>query len=61
MAGMNDLQVMFRMLRPAPKPGRDHLTVFREFVHQLERVSKKNEARETRPARKDSGRKSRKR
>ena len=57
---MDDLQVMFRMLRPAPKP-RDHLTVFREFVHQLERVSKKNEARETRPARKDGGRKSRKR
>ena len=58
---MDDLQVMFRMLRPVPRLRRDHLTVFREFVHQLERVSKKNEARDAKPARKDSGRKSRKR
>jgi hypothetical protein len=48
-----------RSLRPAPKRKndrkRDHLTVFREFLSHLDRVSKQNAARDVKAVRKAKG------
>ena len=58
---MDSLHSMMRSLRPAPKrkhePKRDHLTVFREFLSHLDRVSKQNAARDVKAVRKARGRK----
>ncbi len=54
---MDTLHSMMRSLRPAPKRKRDHMTVFREFLSHLDRVSKANDAREVKAVRKARGRK----
>ncbi|HWV53570.1 hypothetical protein [Pseudorhodoplanes sp.] len=54
---MDSLHSVMRSLRPAQKRKRDHLTVFREFLSHLDRVSKANDAREGKAVRKARGRK----
>ncbi len=53
---MDTLHSVMRSLRPAPKRKRDHLTVFREFLSHLDRVSKDNGSRDVKAARKARGR-----
>ncbi len=66
---MDTLHSVMRSLRPAQKrknghtrdhkndPRRDHMTVFREFLSHLDRVSKANAARDVKAVRKARGRK----
>jgi len=58
---MDSLHSVMRSLRPAQKrrtaPTRDHLTVFREFLSHLDRVTKANAARDVKAVRKARGRK----
>jgi hypothetical protein len=54
---MDGLHSVMRSLRPAQKRKRDHLTVFREFLSHLDRVSKANAARDVKAVRKTRGRK----
>ena len=53
---MDSLHAVMRSLSPAPKRKndrkRDHLTVFREFLSHLDRVSKQNAARDVKAVRK---------
>lgn len=56
---MDQLHSVMRSLRPAQKKRRDHLTVFREFLSQLDRVSRENAQRDVKAARKRGGRKPR--
>ncbi len=53
---MDTLHSVMRSLRPTPKRKsshtRDHMTVFREFLSHLDRVSKANAARDVKAARK---------
>jgi hypothetical protein len=53
---MDTLHSVMRSLRPAQKRKRDHLTVFREFLSHLDRVSKANATREVKASRKARGR-----
>jgi hypothetical protein len=60
---MDELHSVLRSLRQgqkAHKPHRDHLTVFREFLSHLDRVSKDNASRDVKALRRRSGRKRRK-
>jgi hypothetical protein len=56
---MDSLHSVMRSLHPAPKRKtdrkRDHLTVFREFLSHLDRVSKQNAARDVKAVRKAKG------
>ena len=53
---MDSLHSVMRSLRPAPtKRKRDHLTVFREFLSHLDRVSKQNAARDVKAVRRPKG------
>jgi hypothetical protein len=56
---MDSLHSVMRSLRPAPNRKtdrkRDHLTVFREFLSHLDRVSKQNAARDVKAVRKARG------
>ncbi|MGD9924128.1 MAG: hypothetical protein AB7V13_22210 [Pseudorhodoplanes sp.] len=52
---MDSLHSVMRSLRPVPKRKRDHLTVFREFLSHLDRVSKQNAARDVKAMRKAKG------
>ena len=56
---MDSLHSVMRSLRPAPKRKndrkRDHLTVFREFLSHLDRVSKQHAARDVKAVRKARG------
>ena len=54
---MDQLHSVLRSIRPAQKKKRDHLTVFREFLSHLDRVTKQNASRDVKAARKRSGRK----
>lgn len=57
---MDELHSVMRTLhqeKKAQKPRRDHLTVFREFLSHLDRVTKQNASRDVKAARKRSGRK----
>jgi hypothetical protein len=54
---MDTLHSVMRSLRPAQKRKRDHLTVFREFLKHLDRVSKETAARDVKAVRKVRGRK----
>ena len=54
---MDELHSVLRALRPAPKPRRDHLTVFREFLNHLDRIGKETSARDVKAIRKRNGRK----
>jgi hypothetical protein len=54
---MDSLHSVMRSLRPAPKRKRDHLTVFREFLSHLDRVTKASTARDVKAVRKARGRK----
>ncbi|ARQ00937.1 hypothetical protein [Pseudorhodoplanes sinuspersici] len=58
---MDELHSVLRSLRPAPKTGRnsgrDHLTVFREFLNHLDRIGKENATRDVKALRKRNGRK----
>jgi hypothetical protein len=62
---MDTLHSVMRSLRPAQKRKndhrndhkRDHMTVFREFLSHLDRVSKANAARDVKAVRKARGRK----
>ncbi len=56
---MDQLHSVLRSLRPAQKKRRDHLTVFREFLSHLDRVSKENTARDVKALRRKSLRKRR--
>ena len=49
---MDNLHSVLRALRPAPKPRRDHLTVFREFLGHLDRIGKQSAARDVKALRK---------
>lgn len=49
---MDTLHSVMRTLRPATKRKRDHLTVFREFLSHLDRVSKANAGRDVKAVRK---------
>jgi hypothetical protein len=49
---MDTLHSVMRSLRPVQKPKRDHLTVFREFLSHLDRVSKENASRDVKAVRK---------
>ena len=53
---MDTLHSVMRSLRPAQKRRndhkRDHMTVFREFLSHLDRVSKANAARDVKAVRK---------
>ena len=53
---MDELHSVLRSLRPAPKPRRDHLTVFREFLNHLDRIGKENATRDVKALRKRNGR-----
>ena len=53
---MDTLHSVMRSLRPAHKRKRDHLTVFREFLSHLDRVSKDAGARDAKAVRKARGR-----
>lgn len=57
---MDQLHSVLRSLRPAQKKKRDHLTVFREFLTHLDRVSRDNTARDVKALRKPRSRKRRK-
>ena len=57
---MDELHSVLRALRPAQKPRRDHLTVFREFLSHLDRIGKANAARDVKALRKQGTRKRRK-
>jgi len=54
---MDNLHSVMRSLRPAQKRKRDHLTVFREFLSHLDRVSKEAASRDVKAVRKARGRK----
>lgn len=58
---MDTLHSVMRSLRPAQKRknnhGRDHMTVFREFLSHLDRVSRANAARDVKATRKARARK----
>jgi ABC-type ATPase with predicted acetyltransferase domain len=58
---MDSLHSVMRSLRLAPKRKndrkRDHLTVFREFLSHLDRVSKQHVVRDVKAARKPRARK----
>jgi hypothetical protein len=58
---MDSLHSVMRSLRPAQKRrnghNRDHLTVFREFLSHLDRVTKANAARDVKAVRKARARK----
>jgi hypothetical protein len=54
---MDNLHSVMRSLRPVQKRKRDHLTVFREFLSHLDRVSKEAAARDVKAARKAKERK----
>ncbi len=56
---MDQLHSVLRSLRPVQKKKRDHLTVFREFLSHLDRVSRDNAARDVKATRKKSPRKRR--
>ena len=58
---MDELHSVLRSLRPAQKKKRDHLTVFREFLSHLDRVSRDNAARDVKARRLKSPRKRRSR
>ena len=49
---MDTLHSVMRSLRPAQKRKRDHLTVFREFLSHLDRVSKETASRDVKAVRK---------
>jgi hypothetical protein len=49
---MDSLHSVMRSLRPAQKRKRDHLTVFREFLSHLDRVSRDSSARDVKAQRK---------
>ena len=55
---MDELHSVLRSLRPVQRRKRDHLTVFREFLSHLDRVSRSQEARDVKAVRKP-GRKAR--
>lgn len=52
---MDNLHSVMRSLRPVQKRKRDHLTVFREFLSHLDRVSKEAAARDVKAVRKARG------
>lgn len=52
---MDSLHSVMRSLRPAQKRKRDHLTVFREFLSHLDRVSKASASRDVKALRKARG------
>ena len=54
---MDTLHSVMRSLRPVQKRKRDHLTVFREFLSHLDRVSKANAVRDVKAERKPRPRK----
>ena len=54
---MDTLHSVMRSLRPVQKRKRDHLTVFREFLSHLDRVSKANATRDVKAERKPRVRK----
>jgi hypothetical protein len=54
---MDTLHSVMRTLRPATKRKRDHLTVFREFLSHLDRVSKETASRDVKAVRKTRVRK----
>jgi hypothetical protein len=56
---MDQLHSVLRSLRPAQRKKRDHLTVFREFLSHLDRVSKENATRDVKARRLKSPRKRR--
>jgi hypothetical protein len=56
---MDQLHSVLRSLRPAQKKKRDHLTVFREFLTHLDRVSRDNASRDVKALRKKGPRKGR--
>jgi hypothetical protein len=56
---MDELHSVLRSLRPAQKKKRDHLTVFREFLTHLDRVSRENTSRDVKALRKPRSRKRR--
>jgi len=59
---MDQLHSVLRTLhqeKNAQKPRRDHLTVFREFLSHLDRVSKENASRDGKALRRTSARKRR--
>ena len=53
---MDELHSVLRSLRPAQKKKRDHLTVFREFLTHLDRVSRENTSRDVKALRKPRSR-----
>jgi hypothetical protein len=53
---MDQLHSVLRSLRPVQKKKRDHLTVFREFLTHLDRVSRDNGSRDVKALRKPKGR-----
>lgn len=54
---MDTLHSVMRSLRPVQKRKRDHLTVFREFLSHLDRVSKEAASRDAKALRKSRARK----
>ena len=57
---MDQLHSVLRSLRPVQKKKRDHLTVFREFLTHLDRVSRDSASRDVKALRKQKVRKRRK-
>ena len=49
---MDTLHSVMRTLRPVTKRKRDHLTVFREFLSHLDRVSRESASRDVKAVRK---------
>ena len=54
---MDTLHSVMRSLRPVQKRKPDHLTVFREFLSHLDRVSKRTASRDVKAVGKARGRK----
>ena len=56
---MDTLHRVLRSFNTETKSASDHLTVFREFLSQLDRVSRENAQHDVKAARKRGGRKPR--
>ena len=56
---MDQLHSVLRSLRPVQKKKRDHLTVFREFLSHLDRVSKQGVSRDVKARKSPRKRRSR--
>jgi hypothetical protein len=53
---MDTLHTVLRSIRGETKTRRDHLTVFREFLHHLDRIGRKPRARVKNNSTKPAGR-----